>query len=50
MRRILAESLISQATYHCPISLCNHIEKSKEEMIQHLIDKHTNEQAWNEMV
>jgi len=48
MRRKLAESFDIQATYHCPIYLCGHVDKTKEDIIEHLISKHTDKDAWNE--
>ena len=41
MRRELAYSFDIQAVYHCPVWLCNHVEDTKEKMIVHLINNHT---------
>ncbi len=48
MRRKIAESFDIQPVFHCPIWLCSHIEPTKEKIIEHLINKHTDQDAWNE--
>lgn len=48
MRRKLAEGFNIPAIYHCPIWLCGHTESTKEAVIEHLINNHTDQDAWNE--
>ena len=45
MRRKIAESFELNMVVHCPIWLCNHVESSKEKMVEHLVNDHSDEDA-----
>lgn len=44
MRRTLAEHFKLYPVFNCP--LCHYKEKTEKDLINHLIFKHTDEEAW----